>query len=165
MKRARLLPLLALALALALSGCPDLGDYEVGCFDEVTVGEGADEEDLIGALAVIPCISGNLLIDNTLVQRVSLPSLEEIGGTLAIALNVGLLEIELPALERVGEDITIRQNPVLEVLSLPALVRVGSDLEITGNDALGACDAVAAVVGVKDLGGSLILDTDPEACP
>lgn len=160
--------LFALSLSvLPETACIDLGnpeDYEVGCVDDVTMGEDADEEDLARGLAVIPCIDGNLFIDNTLARRIDLPSLVEVGGTLAIAFNVGLNEIDLPRLRRVGGDFTINRNPSLEVLSVPALREVLGDVEIIGNEALSSCEASAALAGIVLVGGDVQIDPPALDC-
>lgn len=157
-----LLPLSGLLLCAI--GC-DVGDYEVGCVDDIVVGEEADEEDIYRTLSVLPCVDGNVLIDNTLAQRISLPALESIGGTLAISLNVGLQEIDLPNLRYVGGDLSITSNPVLEFVSLPALTEVSGNMDLIDNPSYPACDAQALVQQLVEGGGSVNVPEPTEVCP
>lgn len=142
-------------LLVGLSGCP--APIEQGCLADVLVGEDADEEDVARELALIPCIDGDLIVDNTLVRSLSLPSLVEIGGSLGVSLNVALTEIELPALERVGGLLDISANPVLERVSLPSLEEVGGDVRVVDNPDLPPSEAARVAAGAE-VGGEIILE-------
>lgn len=156
--------LLFTGLSLFPVGC-DVGDYEVGCVDDIVVGEEADEEDIYRTLSVLPCVDGNVLIDNTLAQRISLPALESVGGTLAISLNVGLQEIDLPNLRYIGGDLSITSNPVLEFISLPALTEVSGNVDLIDNPSYPTCDAQALAAQLAEGGGSVNMPESDETCP
>ena len=157
---------LSLAWILLTSGCFAIESFEVGCLEDVTIGEDADEEDIERELSLYPCIAGDLIMDNTLAASLSLPDLNEIGGSLAVSLNVRLRDIELVALERVGGLVDIRGNPALERVELPALSEVGGDLYVVDNPELPPCEAQAVASAVERIGGAVVLEGNlGQGCP
>lgn len=155
------------SLSLLPLGCFNLAAAaEAECFPGVTVGEDSDDEDVAEALALVTCLDGDFIVDNTLVERLSLPDLTDITGSFGVALNVSLTAIELPALERVGGVVDLSGNLVLEEVSLPSLRYVGGGLRMVSNPRLPPCEAEAVAAGIEQLDGPVVLEGNTgEGCP
>lgn len=141
--------LAAAALLLFANGCaPTIPD----CFaQDLIFGAEADDES-VAELAIVDCVSGNVLVENTEVLELDMPYLSDVGGALVVSGNVALSRIELPALVRVGGLLEISLNPVLAEVSLPLLEVVGDDLVVIENPELAVGDVAAALADVDVTG-------------
>jgi hypothetical protein len=71
-------------------------------------------------LTSLQSINGQLIVQNSLVQQVSIPSLVSTNGIL-ITDNNSLTTINLPSLQTVNGDVVIQNNPVLTTIDLGAI--------------------------------------------
>ncbi len=136
----------AAALACGLAGCsPTLQP----CYaDDLIFGEDADDES-VAELAIVGCVTGDILVENTLIETLALPLLDDVGGALIVSQNLLLGRVDLPALANVGGLFEVSLNATLAELSLPALMTVGDDLIVSGNPELPADESGDAFADVE----------------
>lgn len=141
--------LAAVALLLLANGCaPTIPD----CFaQDLVFGAEADDES-VAELAIVDCVSGNVMVENTEVGELAMPYLSDVGGSLVVSGNVALSRVELPALVRVGGLLEISLNPVLAEVSLPVLEEVGDDLVVVENPELAVAELADALADVDVTG-------------
>jgi hypothetical protein len=102
--------------------------------------------------AGIQHIAGDLVIERTALEVLSLPDLESVGGDVRIWENAQLTRIELPRLAAVGGELSLYDDPALASLDgLSALATVGGTVRInrlpelsdlTGLESLSAADGL-----------------------
>lgn len=99
-------------------------------------------------------IDGDLIVDESTVGVVDLPSLVEVTGDIHVGLNLRLTRLRLSALRRVGGDVIITENPLLESLvDLKKLRKVGGDFRVCDNGGLPATHPLKIRDMVMDAGG------------
>lgn len=136
------------------------------CFvGNVTITETADIE----ALMPYACLTGDLTIRSTSLERVELPYLETVGGDVIIGAgqtspdgNAALESLEgLSALTHVGGGVRIEKNPQLTSLrGLTSLETVTDYLYINDNERLASIEGLSGLISVGgnlDIGGNPIL--------
>jgi hypothetical protein len=81
-------------------------------------------------------ITGNLIVLAQGLTSLSLPTLKEVDGFVAVTENSGLTSFTFSALTRVGKYLYVYNNDALSSLFLPALESVGGDLWVNSNATL-----------------------------
>jgi len=110
----------------------------------------------VALLQRIRVITGALVVLETGLDEISLPSLEMVGGRLAIGSNDSLRTVSLPALGAVDGHLGIMGNDQLRALELPQLQRVEGDLYVAGNPQLSSL----ALDRLSRVGRDLILENN-----
>ncbi|KAF5101954.1 hypothetical protein D0Z00_000609 [Geotrichum galactomycetum] len=79
-------------------------------------------------------INSTLSFTNNTVQSISLPNLEEVGGSVAIVSNSQLTNASFPALESIGGAFMIVNNTKLpSILGFPVLNTIGGAIDFVGS--------------------------------
>lgn len=90
----------------------------------------------LSSLAALTTVSGRLeLSTNELLDRVSLPALEQV-GSMSLLDCERLATLDVPSLSRVGGDLLVQNSGLSSLAGFPALSRVTGDLLIVENQAL-----------------------------
>lgn len=91
----------------------------------------------LAALAGVRAIAGDLVVEQTTLDAVELPLLEEVGGDVRVWENDALATLALPSLALVGGDLSLYDDPVLDSLAgLSRLRSVGGTLSLNRLEAL-----------------------------
>jgi hypothetical protein len=125
-----------------LDGDGALDDAEVERTDvqcsDVTVGQtvvilSADD---LAAYAKVRVIDGDLYISASGVEKIVLPALTSVRGSVQITGTRDLLQVVLPALRTVGGGVIVMDNRQLVHVGLPVLHDTGDGLRIASNESL-----------------------------
>jgi len=124
--------------------------YIAVCGDLTLLGEvGKSLDDLSCVLRV----TGDLTLATTGLAAASLPSLEEVDGTLELDAPEGLQSLDLAALAAVGGSLSMSEAESLTKLDLSSLSSIGTDLDLQQLALLEALDLAA----LGSLGGELVV--------
>jgi len=117
------------------------------------------------ALGQVECVTGDVVIELTVIDRLALPSLARIVGSLRIESNALLDQLQLSALKRVGGDLIIVDNQRLADLNgLPLLNRIDGDLLIGGELSFYGNRQLVSLEGlgsIEHIGGDLLIGNNP----
>lgn len=79
-------------------------------------------------------INSTLSFTNNTVQKISLPKLKEVGGSLAIVSNSQLTNVSFPTLQSIGGAFQIANNTKLpSILGFPVLSSIGGAIDFIGD--------------------------------
>jgi hypothetical protein len=156
------------------AGATDAGGSDAGAAS--TCGEDPDvvfdgdvvvtSEAALAALDGIECLHGDLTLELTDLEQLSLPGLLRVTGTMHVEANHALGRLQLGTLKTIDGDLVIRDNAVLTNLDgLPLLSTVGGDLSIGGELSFHGNATLSSIGGLATLeqvGGDLVIGNNPQ---
>ena len=92
-------------------------------------------------LSHLRTVSGEVLVEDTMLTGLYLPLLEETGGGFGICGNAAFVTLDVPSLRHVGEDLCVVDNALLPTLVIPVEEVLGA-VEVSKNPSLTALSFV-----------------------
>lgn len=118
---------------------------------DVTIGDATDA----AALRGVDEIGGDLVVDGAALERLELPELRRLGGSLVVWRAPDLATVSVPALEEVGGDVSLYDLDAFDSFAgFSALTTVGGSLSVTR---VPLVRDFAGLEGLEGLGDELYL--------